>query len=360
MIVGNFNASTSVRNEVTDSAIYQLLYEMQRIIDEPVDEDELASAKAFITGSFARSLESPQTIANFALNIKRYNLPDDYYSEYLKRLDAVTVEEIQQIAKSYIKPDNAHIIVVGKGSEIASKLKQFGTLTYYDNYGNAYVPKKAGIPDGLTASRVIDNYLSAIGGEANIRKVNDIKIVMKAEMQGRELEISVLSKNPDKYKQSVNMGGMEVMTMIYDGVDLMIQQMGQTAPVDEKQKLDMSYSAAIVSEIAVKDKALEMKLVGVENIEGASTYVVEVTKPSGDVTTYYYDIDSGLKLRESSVIQGPQGEMVQNTDLMDYQEVEGVKFPATIIFPMGPMKMKATTQSIEVNSGISDSEFQIQ
>ena len=185
MIVGNFNASTSVRNEVTDSAIYQLLYEMQRIIDEPVDEGELASAKAFITGSFARSLESPQTIANFALNIKRYNLPDDYYSEYLKRLDAITVEEIQQIAQRYIKPDNAHIIVVGKGSEIASKLTQFGTLTYYDNYGNAYVPKKAGIPDGLTASRVIDNYLSAIGGETNRRKVNDIKIVMKAEMRGR-------------------------------------------------------------------------------------------------------------------------------------------------------------------------------
>jgi hypothetical protein len=202
--------------------------------------------------------------------------------------------------------------------------------------------------------------MSAIGGEENIRNVKDLKIVMKAEMQGRELEVSVMSKNSGKYKQTVNMGGMQVMNMIYDGEELQIQQMGQSAPVDEKQKLDMSYSAAIVSEIAVKDNGLDAKLVGVENIEGANAYAVEITKPSGDVTTYYYDTESGLKLRESSVVQGPQGEMVQNTDLLEYQEVEGVKFPATIIFPMGPMKMKATTQSIEVNSGISDSEFQIQ
>jgi len=360
MIVGNFNLSVSVRNEVTDSSLTQIFYELRRFITEKVSEKELASAKAYRTGSFARSLESPQTIASFALNTQRYNLPEDYYSNYLKRLNAVTLEDIQEVAKKYIKPDNAHIIVVGKGSEIALKLKQFGELTYYDNYGNSYIPKKADVPAGLTAIKVMDNYLTAIGGEANIRNLNDLKIVMKAEMRGQELEISVLSKNPDKYKQTVNMGGMAVMSMIYNGEDLQIQQMGQTAPADEKQKLDMSYSSAMVSEIAVKDKGLNAELVGVESIEGINTYAVEITKPSGDKTTYYYDVDSGLKLRESSIVQGPQGEIIQNTDLVDYQEVEGVKFPATVIFPMGPMKMKAIAESIEVNTGIEDSEFTIE
>jgi zinc protease len=141
MIVGSFNAQTSVRNEVTDSAIYQLMFELERIIEEPVTDEELASAKAYMTGSFARSLESPQTIANFALNINRYNLPADYYATYLQKLNAVTKEEIQAMAKKYIKPDHAHVVVVGKGSEIAGGLQQFGAVTYYDMYGNSYVPK---------------------------------------------------------------------------------------------------------------------------------------------------------------------------------------------------------------------------
>ena len=359
MIVGNYNASTSVRNEVTDSAIYQLLYEMQRIIEEKVDVEELASAKAYRTGSFARSLENPQTIASFALNIKRYNLPEDYYTNYLKRLNAVTVEDIQEMAKKYIKPDNAHIIVVGKGSEIADKLSQFGEVTYYDMYGNSYVPKKSEIPAGLTATKVLDNYLAAIGGEEKVRQLHDIKMVMKTEMQGNTLEITVMGKAPNMQKTQVSMGGMDVMTSVFNGTEVNIKQMGQPVPVNDDQKKDMAFEAAIISEIAIKDMGLNAALSGIESIDGTSAYAVEITKPSGNKTIYYYDADTGLKLRTSATVQGPQGEIVQDTDLADYREVGGVKFPYSITLPMGPMKMTATAESIEVNTGIDESEFAV-
>ncbi|MCG8309963.1 MAG: insulinase family protein [Cytophagales bacterium] len=359
MIVGNFNAFTSVRNEVTDSAIYQLLHELRRIVDEDVTEKELASAKAYITGSFARSLESPQTIANFALNTKRYNLPEDYYSNYLKRLDAVTVEEIRTVAKKYIKPDNAHIIVVGRASEIADNLSRFGELTYYDIYGNSYVPEKVEIPAGLTVAKVFENYILAIGGEEKVRALKDAKIIMKAEMQGRELEISSLSKSPNMSKTNVLMGGMAVMTQIYNGTDASISQMGQSVPLDEKQKKDMAYQSAIIEEIAIIDMGLSAELKGVETINGLNAYAIEITKPSGDKTTYYYSAESGLKIKESATVQGPQGEMIQETSFADYREVDGVKFPFTITFPMGPMKMEARAESIELNTGIEDSEFAI-
>lgn len=360
MIVGRFNAQTSVRNEVTDSAIYQIFYELNRIIDEKASDKELASAKAYITGSFARSMESPQTIANFALNVERYNLPEDYYTNYLKRLDEVTLEDIQAMAKKYIRPDNAYVVVVGKGSEIANKLTQFGEVTYYDIYGNSYVPEKAEIPAGLTATKVMDNYLSAIGGEDKVRALKDIKMVMKSEMQGRELEITIMSKAPNMSLTNVTMDGMAVMTQIFNGTDASIRQMGQPAPVDENQKKDMAFEAAIVSEIAIKDMELNAELKGIESIDGINTYAVEITKPSGGKAIYYYDIETGLKLRTSAIIQSPQGEIVQDTDLADYKEVEGVKFPFSLTLPMGPMKMNAVAESIEVNTGIQDSEFAIE
>lgn len=360
MVVGSFTASTSVRNEVTDSAIVEIQNEMYRIIKEKVTEEELNNAKAYRTGGFARSMESPQTIASFALNTQRYNLPEDYYSNYLKRLNAVSVEDIQEMAEKYIKPDNAHIIVVGKGSEIASKLKQFGEVTYYDIYGNSYVPEKASIPAGLTAAKVMDNYLDAIGGEENVRALKDFKMTLNTEMQGQQLQIVVTSKAPNMSKTNVNMGGMAVVSSIFNGTDAKVVQMGQEAPIDDNQKKDMAFEAAIVPEIAIKDMSLDTQLTGIETIEGTSAYAVEITKPSGSKTTYFYDINTGLKLRTSATAQGPQGEVVQETDLADYQDVNGVKFPYTITMPMGPAKMKAIAESIEVNSGIEDSEFAIE
>jgi zinc protease len=112
-LIGNFNAFASVRNEVTDSAVTEFIYELDRIVKEPVSSADLSLAKNSMTGNFGRSLESPQTIANFALNTYRYNLPKDYYNNYLKNLEAVSINDVQEMAKKYIRPENCNIVVVG-------------------------------------------------------------------------------------------------------------------------------------------------------------------------------------------------------------------------------------------------------
>ena len=85
-LVGEFSAGASVRNEVTDSAITQFILELDSMRRTEVSDTELELAKNYIAGAFARSLERPQTIANFALNTYRYDLPEDYYASYLEKL----------------------------------------------------------------------------------------------------------------------------------------------------------------------------------------------------------------------------------------------------------------------------------
>ncbi|HEX3075039.1 MAG TPA: insulinase family protein, partial [Ignavibacteriales bacterium] len=131
-LVGNFTASAEVRNPVTDSALTQILYEMKRMREEPVPADELTKAKNYISGSFALSLERPQTVANFAINEERYGLPSDYYENYLKSIEEVTSPDVMTAANKYILPENSYIIVVGKAEEIADKLKPFGPIKYFD------------------------------------------------------------------------------------------------------------------------------------------------------------------------------------------------------------------------------------
>lgn len=137
-VAGYYSASASVKNDVTDSAISQILLEMQRIIDTTVSENDLAAAKASAMGSFGRSLQHPGTIANFAVAIDKYNLPADYFKNYLKNIDAITVDNIKEAAEKYIHPKNAWIIVVGD-KKYANNLKHFaadGKIEFYDLYGN--------------------------------------------------------------------------------------------------------------------------------------------------------------------------------------------------------------------------------
>ncbi|MDR1348501.1 MAG: insulinase family protein [Prevotellaceae bacterium] len=137
-VTGYYSASASVRNDVTDSAVSQILFEMQRMTDSAVSEKDLASAKAFAMGSFGRSLQQPGTIAKFAVAIEKYNLPADYFKNYLKQIDALTIADIKEAAEKYIHPKNAWIIVVGD-KKYANALKPYaadGKIEFYDLYGN--------------------------------------------------------------------------------------------------------------------------------------------------------------------------------------------------------------------------------
>jgi zinc protease len=73
--VGNFNASASVRNEVTDSSVFEFLSELKRMVNEPVTEKELIAAKAEISGAFGRSLRKPANYCRLCIKYSAYNLP---------------------------------------------------------------------------------------------------------------------------------------------------------------------------------------------------------------------------------------------------------------------------------------------
>src|SRR5690606_36932092 len=147
-------------------------------VDQGITEEELEEAKAFLTGSFGRSLENPSTIASFAINIARYGLQEDYYSTYLQKLNALTVEKINEAAKKYIKPDNMYITIVGKGDEIKDKLTSFGEIQLYDNMG--YPARQIEMDENITSKQVLDKYLSAIGGQEKAKSIKTAKIEKSA------------------------------------------------------------------------------------------------------------------------------------------------------------------------------------
>ena len=360
-LVGNFTASCDVRNEVTDSAVATFLEVMKDFRSKKVDKKRLQAAKNYLTGSFSRALESPETIARFALNIARYNLPSDYYKTYLQKLNAVTVDDIYNTAQKYVTPENAYIIVVGKADDVAEGLKKFSAdnkITYYDNYGNKIDKSKTKIDNGVTAETVINKYIEAIGGRANIEKVKDIETSLKGSLQGNEIKLTIFNKAPDKFLSIVDMGMMKQKT-VFDGEKGVMSAMGQTREITGDDLVQLKLESILNLFLNYKGAGISYKLAGVEKINDKDAYIINFTLPNGKIWTKYYDKESGLLIKESKTLETPQGTFTQSTLLDNYKEVDGIKYPFKFTQSFGPQQIELNVISIKVNKGLSDELFKI-
>ncbi|MEZ5044927.1 MAG: insulinase family protein [Saprospiraceae bacterium] len=357
-VVGSFSANANVRNEVTDSAIVEFLYEMKRISTELVTDEELQTAKNMLMGSFARSMEQPSTIASFALNIARFKLPADYYATYLERLNTITKADILEAAKKYIKPNNAHIVVVGD-REVGEKLKVFaadGKLNYYDGQGNEIQQVKMILPQGTTAEGVVEDYLKAIGGVQALNNVNDMTVSLAASIQGMNMEMKRVVKK-GKMMIEVKAGGMVMNEVKFDGEKAMVSQMGQQQEVDEATIEGFKEDAQLFPELAYKDLGFKLQLVGAEMLEGKKVYVIEIESANGEKQTDYFDMKSSLKIRSQS---NQNGTLLQ-TDFDDYRTVDGIMVPYKIVsIGMAPFPLAFEVQSVAINTGIEDALFKVE
>ena len=271
----------------------------------------------------------------------------------------MTAGDVQEMAEKYIRPDNLHILAVGKAPAIADKLKKFGPVTYYDAYGNEIDPAKASLPADLNADKVIANYIEAIGGEERLIDVNDIKYELSADVMGNELEMDILKKEPNLVKIEVKMGENIVSSQVYDGENLKMIQMGNEIDADEKLLERMKIEGYVFPELNYDKLGVKTDLVGMETIDGSNAYAVTVTYPSGDVVTNYYDASSWYKVRQSQTVDSPQGQINTSTDFSEFRERNGIIFPFLFKIPRGPsMQMNAEVESIEINTGIEPDAFE--
>ncbi|RYZ26955.1 MAG: insulinase family protein, partial [Chitinophagaceae bacterium] len=208
-LIGNFQAQASVRNEKTDSAIGQFLYEFNRIRTESIKEDEVANMRNYLSGGFARSLENPATIAGFALNIAKYNLPADYYQNYLKNLAATTPQNVQSMATKYVQPGNMHIVIVGNAKEISRGLEKYGEVKYFNVYGQEIAaPTVKTVDASVTPQSILQKAITAYGGAQAIAAVKDLSLTGAASVQGMTINVSQKHVLPSAFVQEVSAQGM--------------------------------------------------------------------------------------------------------------------------------------------------------
>lgn len=118
---GSFQAGLQTRNESANTAIAEVIKEVQRIRTEPVSDKELSDAKSYLTGSFPLRIDSNSKIAGFNLVVEYYGLGLDFVDRYPAIINAITKEDIERVAKKYLDPVNYVLVVVGNMEKASLK-----------------------------------------------------------------------------------------------------------------------------------------------------------------------------------------------------------------------------------------------
>jgi predicted Zn-dependent peptidase len=137
--VGAWTSSTSVRTEVTEPALRDLMAEIAEMRDKPVPDKELADSKRALVAQFALSLESPQQMLSYSLDTWELGLPANYWDTYAARVSGITATQAQSAAKKYWDPARLQIVAVGDATKIRDILAKFGTVEVFDAEGRPVV-----------------------------------------------------------------------------------------------------------------------------------------------------------------------------------------------------------------------------
>tara|TARA_Y100000996_G_scaffold201178_1_gene157778 strand:+ start:816 stop:2939 length:2124 start_codon:yes stop_codon:yes gene_type:complete len=362
---GRVIAQAQVRNEVVDSAAVELLMELDKMRNTLVTDEEINSAKAKYTGNFVMSLEDPSTIAGIALNIITEDLPEDYYNNFLGNINNVTKEDIQKASQNYFTPSKTRIFITGKGSEILEKVDNIEyngkelSIRYFDKFANEIQRPDYSVSTDVSAEGIVTNYINSIGGRDRLENVESIEITGNANlnMQGQSfvLEFYSLKNNQNQSLATVTAGGMVVQKSVFNKYQGYNEVNGQRIPLSDSELESAIIDSALFSELNYDFSTIE--LIGTSVVNEEKVYEIKIT----DNKTEYYSIESGLKVKEIETTEVEGNQIVVETTVNEYEEVDGVLIPSEInqVTPALPIPGGITIKfsKIKLDVKTSDSDF---
>lgn len=360
-LVGRFSARASVRNEVTDSSLVEFLSEIRKMVETPAPDSSLQFVKNYLNGSFALSLERPETIARFALNIERYGYDNDYYATYLSRLDAVTVEDVQRVARTYLRPDNMNITIAGN-RDVADGLAQFaasGQVEFFDAYGEPLKDLEPA-PEGMTAEDVFNAHYEARGGVAKFSKLKGVQTT--GEMAAGPMTLSM----EQGYMVSgagytrISAGGNIMQESKYDGQKGAESAMGQITPMDEAKILDTKRNHDVLEFLHLADYGLEAELLGVDRIDEVPQYLIEMRKDGKVSESHWFNVETGLRTRTVRNESTPRGDMTVTLNYGETMEVKGLRFESEMTMSTGGQEMKMSIKEVKLNPKLNSSDYSVE
>jgi zinc protease len=377
---GDFQAETNTRTAATGEVLRLIVDEFWRLQRDRVSDRELADAKAYLTGSFPLTIETPNAIAMQILNVVFFGLPIEQLQTFRDRVNAVSADDIQRVAKLYLKPDRLSVVLVGNAAAFTNQLQGvgFGTfetvdisnldLTAVDFKGGVSVPaarfvgrplsryaQQSAVRNDDPAKALLDRVIAAMGGLETLRRVRTItarQIVTTPGPNGTmDAEATSYIAYPNQFRVDTKIPE-GVLTSAFDGSNAWTRdpQAVRSAPAqmtaEARNNLDRDVIRLLIS---AADGSLRVRLLQSTRDEGArSQLTLELSSNTTSPIVLSIDAET-LRVTKEAFSAGPGGQALVEESFSDYRAVDGVQMPFLAERHVGPISVKRRVLDIQLN-----------
>ncbi|HRP03067.1 MAG TPA: pitrilysin family protein [Candidatus Kapabacteria bacterium] len=347
-----FAAGADVTAAKTDSSIQVILDELKGLTETAPDVNELNRIRQYTLGGYLMSLESASYLASLIQNTDFYGGQIAELENYPDRLKSMTPNDMKDVARNYINPDKAIIVVVGSPN-VRESLTQFGQVFDYDmdlktqDGPNATLEKIK-----MNAEELIENYVDAIGGEDKINGIKTLAIKGSSDMSisGQIMtgEVSIIKTNEGRMYQKSDFRLFSNESWVNNG-DAYLKLDGNLIKMEDKDKGDLLLESYPIALLKLNELQMKAEVLG----KNSKYIVLQVTDKANKVEQFYFDKDTYLLAKKEILAQSADGNELIVIKYDNYQEYAGVKFPNTVISQSSSMNI--TNKYIyEVNSVIDE------
>ena len=412
---GDFEASTSTRSEATGEVLRLIVDEFWRLQRERVGDRELNDAKAYITGSFPLGLEVPDAIATQVLNVLFYGLPVEQLQTYRDRVNAVRSDDVERVARYYLRPDRLSIVLVGNASAFLSQLRGLGfsnveviemddldllaadfrrpgapvrppvqpapsrrgspgaSLRFPLAQPVAYQPASAqstgraaiSPEEGTAARQLLDRVVAAKGGVERLRAVKSLVVTTRARALGPNAPTDTADtvtyiEYPNRVRVESKIRGTEVV-QVYDGTRAWVRDPNGTHDVPERGVRDfqngLRRDTINVLLAALDGRVRVRRLPDVKDDAGVVRPALEFSGADLEPMVMYVDPATGL-VSKQTYVAGGMGQPLVEENFTDYREVNGVQITyAATVRVGGQPALERTVTDVKVGGPLDPSLF---
>ena len=400
---GDFEAETNTRTDATGEVLRLIVDEFWRLQRERVGERELDGAKAYLTGSFPLTIETPESIAMQVVNALFYGLPLEQLQTFRERVNAVTVDDIQRVARDLLRPDRLSVVLVGNAAAFAAQLRTVGFGTFetielpeldltsatfkkgqvragavVDSVGPfraatgfrgatplAYqqTPAAGGqqprAEEGERAVALLDRAIAAKGGLDKLRALKTIVATQTQASQRPEGATMVETTNYIQYPDRFRVEAPE-MVQGYDGKSSWMKDRRGVHEAAEAQAREAAASLrrdVVALLVAAKDGALTPRILpDVKDAEGNVSHALELSARDLNPVILYVDPENGLIRKRMYTADAP-GRPVIEEQFFDYRAVDGVQIAFRATQKVGPLSVERKVIDVKLNTPLDAALF---
>jgi zinc protease len=407
-VTGDFEAETNTRSEATGEVLRLIIDEFWRLQRERVGERELADAKAYLTGSFPLTIETPDAIAMQVVNAVFYGLPLVQLQNLRDRVNAITVDDIQRVARAYLRPDRLSVVLVGNAAAFASQLRGVGFATYetvelsdldlmsatFKRSGartgraGAAGPRAGGfarlggplaytqVPSGSRpiapptpdevekAKALVGRVVEAKGGLNTLRGVKTIVVTQTLTNPAMEsdkgFQTTTYIRFPDRFRtETVSpQGGVNIQ--VYDGTSLWAKDQRRVRDQPEAILRDARTTLRrdpISLLLAAADGSVTPRVLpDVQDVAGRVHHALELSAPDLNPVVLLIDPETS-QINKLTFVADTSGRPIVEDEFADYRAVAGVQIAFQAWRRSGPQAIARRITDIKVNSPIDAALF---